>query len=132
MGISYNGTVINDSPTIALKAGEKLTGGPFTALAIKNGALVTADGSLTPFGITTAETDDEVAAGDDVTVQIKDIGMWEAATTFQAGSPLTSNANGKATTATTGKFILAYALEDATTAGQFTRVQITKSGYAPA
>lgn len=127
---SYNGTVINDSPTIIDKAGADITTGPFTALAYQNGALVAANASLVPFGITTAETEDKVPTGEDVTIQVKDIGAWKAGAAFAKGAALASDANGCAVTATSGKFILAFALDEATAAGQIVRVQITKAGYA--
>jgi hypothetical protein len=127
---SYNGTVINDSPTIIDKAGAEITTGPFTALAYKDGALVAATAALVPFGITTAEMEDRVPAGEDVTIQVKDIGAWKAGAAFARGAALASDANGCAVTAAAGKFILAFALEEATAAGQVVRVQIAKAGYA--
>ena len=48
---------------------------------------------------------------EDVTVQVKDISKWKAGGDFAAGDFLTSDANGAAVKATTGKFILAVALE---------------------
>lgn len=127
---SYNGTVINESPTIIDKTGAEIITGPFTALAYQNGALVGATNSLAPFGITTAETEDKVPAGEDVTIQVKDIGAWKAGAAFARGDALASDANGCAVKATAGKFILAYALDEATAAGQIVRVQIVKAGYA--
>ena len=127
---TYNGTVINNSPTIIDKAGAEITTGAFTALAYQNGALVRVTASLVPFGITIAETEDKVAAGEDVTIQVKDIGAWKAGAAFACGTALTSDNNGCAVAATAGKFILAYALNEATAAGQVVRVQIVKAGYA--
>ena len=127
---SYNGTVINNSPTIIDKAGADITAGAFAALAYQDGALVAANASLVPFGITVAETEDKVAAGEDVTIQIKDIGAWKAGAAFARGAALTSDANGCAVAAAAGKFILAFALDGATAAGQIVRVQIVKAGYA--
>jgi len=131
-GMSFNGTVINDSATIVDKAGAEIKSGPFTALAFNDGALVTCDASKVPFGITTAETEDTVAAGEDVTIQIKEMGLWKAGAAFDKGAALASDANGCAVAAAAGKFIFAYALEEATAAGQCVRVQIVKAGYVPA
>ena len=127
---SYSGTVINDSPTIVDKAGAEITTGPFTAMGYKDGMLVAATAEIAPFGITVAETEDNIPTGEDVTIQIKDIGAWKAGASFACGAALTSDANGCAVTATAGKFILAYALEEATAAGQIVRVQIVKAGTA--
>lgn len=132
MEMSYNGTVINTSPTIVDKAGAAITSGPFTALAYKDGALVTCNASMVPFGITVAETEASVAKDADVTIQVKEIGLWKAGGEFAKGAALTSDANGCAVAAGAGKFILAFALQEATAAGQFVRVQIVKAGYAPA
>ena len=125
----YNSTIINDSATVVARAGADITTGPFTAAAFKDGALVGADGTLIPFGITIAETNDTVAKGEDVTVQVKDISKWKAGGDFAAGDFLTSDANGAAVKATAGKFILAVALESGV-AGQIVDVQIVKAGFA--
>lgn len=125
----FNGTTINPSPTIALTAGAEIKGGPFTAVAISDGAAVQATDALVPVGITIAETSEDVKAGDVLTAQIKDIGVWKGGAEFKAGDPLASDANGLAVKAAAGKFILGYALEDCAAKGQPVRVQITKSGY---
>ena len=90
------------------------------------------DGSDIPAGLLIAETDKDVAVGDDVTVQVKDIGLWQSGGTFDAGDPLASDDTGCAVKAAAGKFILGFALEASTAAGQPVSVQITKSGYAAA
>ena len=82
-------------------------------------------------GLLIPETEDSVAAGDDVTVQVKDIGLWTVGAAVDAGALLMSDANGKAVAATAGKFVLAQALEAATAAGQVIHVQIIKAGYVP-
>ena len=73
-----------------------------------------------------------IAAGADVTVQVKDIGLWKTGAAVKAGAELMADATGKAVTATAGKFILAVALEAATAADQIIQVQICKAGYKPA
>lgn len=67
--------------------------------------------------------------GDDLTVQIKDIGIWLSGGAITAGAELTSDADGKAVAATSGSFITAVALSEATKAGQRVSVQIVKAGY---
>lgn len=123
------GTIINNSATVVAQAGADIANGPFTAVAYKDGAFVGADGTLIPFGIAIAETDDTVAKGEDVTVQVKDISKWKAGGDFAAGDFLTADANGAAVKATAGKFILAVALENGAT-GQVVNVQIVKAGFA--
>lgn len=128
----YNGSVINCSPTIVMQAGTAITAGPYTAVAVSEGSVVSATASTVPFGLTLAEAEDAIAAGEDVTVQIKDCGKWKAGAAFAAGALLTSDANGCAVEATAGKFALAVALEAATAANQVVNVQIVKAGYIPA
>jgi hypothetical protein len=126
--MDFNGTVINDSPTFVAAAGAAITTGPFTAVAFSKGSFIASTSSTVPFGITVAETDNPVAVGDDVTAQIKDISAWKAGGTFAAGDALACDDTGCAIKAAAGKYVLGYALEEATAAGQVVRVQITKSG----
>lgn len=130
--MAFNGTVIDKSPTFCAEAGAAITGGPFTAVAFSEGKLVPCTASLVPMGITIAETDTAVAPGDDVYFQIKDVGVWKAGGEFAAGDALASDDNGCAVKADAGKFILGFALGEASAVGQPVKVQITKSGYAAA
>lgn len=126
--VNYNGTIINDSPTFVGQAGAAITG-PFLLVAFQNSKLVPATSSLVPFGVTIAETPEDVAAGDDVHVQIKEQTVCLAGAEFAAGDLLASDDNGKVIKATAGKFIFGVALEAGETDAPV-RVQITKSGYA--
>lgn len=128
----YNGSMINTSPTIVGVAGENIAGGPFTAVTFKDDVLVQAEPGDVPVGILLAETDDIVTAGDDVNVQIAASGRWKAGSALKAGEALATDQNGCAVRAADGEFILAFAMEAATAAGQVISVQITKSGFMPA
>lgn len=124
--MSYFGTAINESPVIAIQAGEEIAAPAFLA--------VTADGKLAKagvnaLGIVTPDCDDKVVVGDDLTVQIKDIGLWLAGAEVAVGDELTPDENGKAKKATDGNFITAIALSAATKADQRVTVQICKCGY---
>ncbi|WP_051533395.1 capsid cement protein [Anaerovibrio sp. RM50] len=125
----FNGSIINTSSTIVEVAGAKIENGPFTAVAFSEGGFVACDDKSIPVGIMVAETDDVVEAGDDVTAVVKDIALWTAGGEIAKGDALACDANGCAVKATTGKFILGFALSSADSAGQAVRVQITKSGY---
>ena len=127
--MSIYGTPINDSPVVNIKAGATISAPAF--LAVTAGGAVCGAGALA-LGIVTPDCDSAVASGDDLTVQIKDIGTWIAGAAVSAGAELASDANGKAVTATSGDFILAIALKAATAAGQRIPVQICKAGYKPA
>ena len=122
------GTAINPSPTVILPAGADLTDVRYRALAVSGGKLVLPGAGVNALGLAIGETDD-VITGEDVTVQIKDIGKWEAAGAIAVGAELATDATGKAVAATSGAFIIGVALTAATTAGDLVQVQITKSGY---
>ena len=127
--MSYIGTTINPSPTITGKAAAAIAAGAFLAAAFNaDGAIEVAKADAVALGIFIAETDN-IAAGADVTVQVKDIGLWKTGAAVKAGAELMSDATGKAVTATAGKFILAVAMEPATAADQVIQVQICKAGY---
>ena len=131
--MSYFGTTINDSPTIAGKAAAALSGAAFLAVKYNsdgNIALASTAGENV-LGLLGAEEGDH-AAGDTVSVQIKECGLWKAGAAVAAGAELATNAAGKCITATAGAFILAIALEAASAADEVIQVQIVKAGYKPA
>ena len=126
--MSYHGTGINDSPTIVAKAAAAITGGAFLAAKLTtDGAAVSGAGDPA-IGLFIPETDSP-AAGEDVTIQVKDIGLAMVGAAVDAGDLLSSDADGKLIKAASGKFILAAALETATAADQVISVQICKAGY---
>lgn len=127
--MSYFGTSINDSPVVVVAAGEAITSPAF--LAISAAGKVAAAGT-NALGIALPGNDEAVAAGDDLDVQVKDIGVWTAGEAVAVGDELAVGTGGKAAKATSGKFILAVALEAATKEGQRIKVQIIKAGYKPA
>lgn len=127
--MSYTGTLMNESPVISGCAGARLGDAAFLAVAYDTtGAIQFPAGGEVPLGLLVAETEN-IDMNDRLTVQIKDVGGWKAASAFTAGTELTSDVNGLAKAAASGEFILAIALEPAATAGQIVKVQITKSGY---
>lgn len=125
----YNGTTINDSPTVAGVASAAITGGEFLAAKFASGKIAVCDtaGELALGIIVPGQ--DEIEADGDITIQVKDIGRWKAAAAVAAGVELTTDAAGKAAAAATGNFVLAIALEAATAADQIIQVQIVKAGY---
>lgn len=125
----FIGTSINESPTIAAQAAGAITGGALLAAVIDSTGASVATAGAAAAGLLIPETDD-VVAGDTVTIQVKDIGLWKAGAAVEAGALLASDADGKAVEATAGSFILAQALEAATAADQVIHVQIIKAGYA--
>lgn len=128
----YIGTSINESPVIAAHAGQAITNGALLAVAMDaDGVKVVSTAGGVAVGLLIPETDN-VAAGDTVTVQVKDMGLWKVGAAVAAGDLLTANAAGKAIKATAGNYILGQALEAATAADQVIHVQIIKAGFASA
>ena len=123
------GTSINPTPTITLEAGADLTKMRYRALAVNGGKLVAPTAGANVIGIAIGETDETVKAGEDVDVQIKDIGKWEAGETIAIGDELATDASGKAVKAKTGNFIVGVAVSAASAAGTLVKVQVAKMGY---
>ena len=127
---SYFGTSINESPTIVLPAAEKIENAQAIALVIKEGGLAKPAAGDMPIGLTLRAAEETYEKGDDVTVQVKDIGKWKAGEAIAVGDLLTTNAEGCAVKAASGNFIMAIALSATENAGTMIAVQIIKSGYA--
>lgn len=132
MASTYLGSSINESPVMALQAGEKLENARCIALAMNGMAVVKPAAGALVLGISLVETDETVDLGDDVDIQIKDICRWTAGEALVAGTELAADANGMAVAAKAGDFIVGIALSGANEAGTWVKVQITKSGYKPA
>ncbi|MCM1245504.1 MAG: DUF2190 family protein [Roseburia sp.] len=129
---TFFGTSINESPTIALSAGNELKDARGIALAIENGTVVKPAAGANVIGLSIIETDETVKKGDSVDIQIKDIGKWVAGEKIAAGTELATDKNGKAVAAKDGDFIVAVALSSASKAGTWIKVQIIKAGYKSA
>lgn len=129
--MSYYGTTINDSPVIAGVAAADLSGAEFLAAKFdNNGKIVKAStAGECVLGLLGAEEGNH-KAGETVSVQIKECGLWKAGGSIAAGAELATDANGKAVTADEGDYILAIALE-AGSSNDVIKVQIVKSGYVP-
>lgn len=127
---TFLGTSINESPTVVFPAGENLANARGIAVVLDNGEIKKAGAGSVILGLAIIETDDSVNKGDDVDVQIKDIGKWvTGAANIKAGDLLTPDADGKAVVAASGDFIAGIALSSAQQAGTWIKVQITKSGF---
>ena len=126
--MSYHGTGINDSPTIVAKAAADIASGAFLAAKLTDSGVAVSGAGEAAIGLFSPETESP-KAGEDATVQVKDIGLAKTGAAVNAGDLLASDASGKLIKATSGKFILAAALETATAADQIISVQICKAGY---
>lgn len=132
---NFNGVQINQSVTIAEFAGAKIEDVRNRILAYdsEGNVILAADGKAPIVGIAiieagindiTGKESGKVEAGDQVDVQIKDIGYALAGGTIKKGEEVTATA-GKATKAAAGDYVIGVALSNASD-GEYVRVQITK------
>ena len=129
--MNYLGASINTSSVIAETAGAELGNGAFCAVKYdENGAVVLCDtkGELTA-GILLPETTQKISSGDDVTVQIKDIGLCKAGAEIKKGQEVMVDEKGRLIPATSGKFVIGYAMTSATAENEIIEVDIRKCGY---
>ena len=82
---TYFGTSINESPTVVFPAKEKIEGTQGIALVIDGGELTKPTAGANVIGLSLFTNDETVEAGDDITVQVKDIGKWIAGEAVEAG-----------------------------------------------
>ncbi len=132
---NFNGVQINQSVTIVEQAGAKIADVRNRIMAYdKDGnAVLAADGSAALIGVALIETgindisgaeSGKVNAGDDVDIQIKDIGYVLAGSDIAKGDEVTAS-SGLAVKAETGNYVVGIALSAATKDG-YCRVQIAK------
>lgn len=130
--MSYIGDSINASPTIAGRAGAAIPGG--AGLAVKydaNGCIVPCATAGEPaLGVIIMQQGD-VAVGDSVTVQIKDVATCVSGGAVSKGALVAVNASAQAVAAGAGDFAIGMALSGASAAGQIVQVQICKCGFVP-
>lgn len=136
MAVNYNGTQINQSVTIVEKAGAEIADCRNRIVKYDdNGNVVLATaGTDIPVGIAIIEAGyndisgveaGKVASGDDVDIQIKDIGMVKAGAEITKGQEVTAGADGKAAVAASGNYVLGIALNSVGADG-YCKIQIAK------
>lgn len=125
--MAYTTTGINTSATIVGAAAAEIKNVAGKAVKFTGGkvAVATTAGEVV-MGIAVLTSADVIAAGEDVDIQIKEIGKAVAGAEIAVGAELATNATGALVTATAGQFVVATALEAATAAGQIINVQLTK------
>ena len=129
--MAYIGTIVNESPLMALTAAEDITTCAFLAAKLDSSGITVAGAGDVPIGIMLPEQEN-IESGDTISVKVKDICRWTASAAIAAGAAVAAAADGKCRTAVAEDFIMGYALEAAAGAGVPILVQITKSGYVPA
>lgn len=129
----YDTSTINTSATIVAPTGAAIQDGSFLAVKFNDaGAFVLAAAGDVPVGIIPGGVQDTLGAGEDLTVQIKDIGLCKAGGVIKAGALVACGANGVCVTAAAGANVLGQALTPATKAGDVIQVQLFKGGCAKA
>lgn len=142
MGKNWNGAHINQSVTIVEKAGADISDVRNKIMKYdENGKVVPAtSGKDIPAGISIIEAgyndisgaeSGKVKTGDDVDIQIKDIGFVKAGAAIKKGQEVTAMAGGLAAAATAGDYVLGIALNTVSENG-YCKVQISKYQKASA
>lgn len=122
----YTGTQINDSATYAFPAAEAIEDVRCKAVVLTaDGVKVATDGSMPFIGLAIITNDFPIAAGEDVHVQIKEVGQMEAGEAIAAGDAITADANGYAKKAADGDFVLGMATQNGEVGDRF-YIQINK------
>lgn len=136
MGKNYNGVQINQSPTIVEKAGAEITDVRNKIVKYdSNGDVVLATaGTDIPVGIAIIEAgynditgaeSGKVAKGDDVDILVKDMGVVLAGAEIKKGQEVTAMAEGLATPAAAGNYVLGIALNSVSANG-YCKIQLMK------
>lgn len=136
MNRNYHGVQINKSVTIIDKAGADVADCRNRIFKYDdNGALVLATaGTDRPIGIAIIEDgynditgieSGKVKAGDELTIQIKDMGIVLAGAAIKKGQEIAAGAEGMAAVAATGDYVIGIALDDAE-ANEYLAFQIAK------
>lgn len=142
MGKNFNGSQINQSVTISEKAGAAIDDVRNLILNYdSDGNVVLAtDGTKPLIGLAIIESgyndisgaeSGKVAKGDDVDIQIKDIGFVIASAEIKKGQEVTATTGGKAAVAADGDYVIGIAL-NSVSAGGYSKVQIAKYQKAKA
>ncbi len=129
--MNYMGASINTSSVVAEIVGAEMEDGAFCAVKYdENGNVVlcSTEGEIVA-GILLPETTQKLSAGDDVTVQIKDIGYCKAGAEIKKGQEVMTDTQGRVIPATAGKFVIGYAMANATAEDEVIQVDIRKCGY---
>ena len=109
----YTGTQINNSATLAFPAAEAIEDVRCKAVVLTaDGVKVATDATVPFMGIAIITNDFPIAAGEDVHVQIKEIGLMEVGEAVEAGAAITADANGYAKPAADGDFVLGIATQN--------------------
>ena len=140
MGKNFNGTMINQSVTIAEKAGADIADVRNLILQYDEdgNVVIAANGTAPLLGLSIIEGGyndisgaESGKKGDDLEIQIKDIGYAIASAEIKKGQEITATTGGKAAVAKVGEYVIGVAL-NSVSAGGYSRIQIAKYQKAKA
>lgn len=129
--MNYFGVGINTSSVVAEIAGADIENAAFCAVEYdENGNVVLCDteGEIVA-GIVLPETTQKISAGEDITIQIKDIGLCKVGAEIKKGQEVMVDTKGRVVPATAGKFVVGYAVTTASAENEVIQVDIRKCGY---
>ncbi len=109
--MNYIAASINQSPVISMKAGADLADVRGKAVMFdETGGVILASAGKPALGIAVLSNPENINKGDDIDIQIKDIGHVKASAAVKPGDALAPDANGALVPATSGSYF-AVALE---------------------
>ena len=137
MARNFNGVQINQSVTIVETAGAAIADCRNKVMAYDDdgNVVLATDGTKPIVGIAIIEAgandisgveSGKVAIGDDVDIQIKDIGYAIASAAITKGAEVTATTGGLVKTADAGDYVVGVALNAANAANDYIRVQVAK------
>lgn len=129
--MNYFGASINTSSVVTEIAGADIENAAFCAVKYdENGNVVLCDteGEIVA-GIVLPETTQKISAGEDITIQIKDIGLCKVGAEIKKGQEVMVDTKGRVVPATAGKFVVGYAVTTASAENEVIQVDIRKCGY---
>lgn len=119
---SYSTTQVNDSSLITFQAGEAITDVRCRAVKFdENGNVILAGAGDAPFGVGIITNNVNLAAGADVDVQYKNIGLVYTGAAVAKGGNLSVDANGCFIPTASSAYVAAIALENASAAGVYVK-----------
>ena len=127
MGKTYMTSQINNSATIAEMTGAAIADvrGKFVKYNNDGNIVLASVAGEMVIGVGIITNSENLAVGDNVDVQVKDIGLAKAGAAIKKGVEIAVDANGTAVEATEGDFVIGVSIESAAV-GEFFYFQIVK------
>ena len=127
MAKTYMTSQINNSATIAEVAGAAIADvrGKFVKYDNDGNVVLASTAGEVVLGVGIITNSENLAAGDNVDIQVKDIGLAKAGVAITKGAEITVDANGTAGIAAAGNFVIGVALQSAAV-GEFFYFQVAK------